>query len=150
MRKSLIELSKKKVFNVILYIIFQVSFVPNEESSDTNEKAIVKRDSEKQKRGIVRLGDGSFIDDTYLVPQTLSNDYFTGLTSFGVQPSKLPETKTGEREPAEAEVKQVMDVCDGCSEEPFAKALVMGWRTVPKKLYSGALYLPATPSCKAF
>lgn len=108
----------------------------------------MKRESDKQKRGLVQLGDGSLVDDSFLVPQTLNNDYFAGLASFGEQTKQAP--KEDEREPAEGEVKLVMDICDGCAIEPFAKALVFGWRNVPKKLYSGALYLPAVPACKAF
>lgn len=124
--------------------------MPKEDKVD-DDKSVVKRESEKTKRGIVQLNDGSLIDDTFLVPQALSNDYFTGLASFGVQiPPPRNMSKSEEREPAEAEVRQVMNVCSGCAEEPFAKALIMDWRTVPKKLYSGALYLPATQACKAF
>lgn len=117
--------------------------------SDVKEKTLVKRDSDKIKRGLLQLSDGSVIDDTYLVSQNLNNDYFTGLASFGVELPKY-KNKSEEREPAEAEVKMVMDVCDGCTPDPFEKALIMDWRRVPKKIYSGALWTPATPSCKAF
>ncbi|XP_015586506.1 uncharacterized protein LOC107263622 [Cephus cinctus] len=127
----------------------KVSFLAKKEPSSLNEKTVSKRDSEKRKRGLVQLADGSVLDDSYLVSQGLDNNYFSGLASFGAQ---LPAhaTKDEEREPAEAEVKQVMDICDGCAEEPFEKALVMSWRNVPKKLYSGAVYLPAAQTCKAF
>lgn len=82
--------------------------------------------------------------------QNLDNDYFSGLANFGVQLKKAPDSKAEEREPAEGEVKQVMDVCDGCADEPFERALIMGWRNVAKKLYSGALHIPTVPMCKAF
>lgn len=55
-----------------------------------------------------------------------------------------------EREPAEAEVKAVMQVCSGCAPEPFKKALVLSWRSTPKKLYSGAHYYKGLPICRAF
>lgn len=107
-----------------------------------------KREVEKKKkRGLLQLGDGSILDNGYAIPQGLDNDYFTGLTSFGMELSKEMED---EREPAEGEVKLIMDICNGCTEEPFDKALIIGWRTVSKKLYSGALILPAVQTCKAF
>lgn len=115
-----------------------------------DDKKLEKREVEKKKkRGLLQLSDGSIFDDGYSIPQGLDNDYFTGLTSFGLQLTK-DTSEEDEREPAEGEVRQVMDICDGCAEEPFEKALVMDWRTVPKKLYSGAFYMPATPTCKAF
>ncbi|KAK0078160.1 hypothetical protein PV325_002921 [Microctonus aethiopoides] len=126
----------------------KVSFVERKELAE-DEKSLVKRDSTKQKRGLVHLSDGLLIDDTYLGHQSLTNDYFSGLASFGVQ---LPaqSNKSDEREPAEGEVRMVMNVCDGCTSDPFEKALVIDWRTVPKKIYSGALWLPAAQACKAF
>ncbi|XP_011258855.2 uncharacterized protein LOC105252901 [Camponotus floridanus] len=126
----------------------KVSFVPKLEVAD--DKKLRKREIEKKKkRGLLQLSDGSIFDDGYSIPQGLDNDYFTGLTSFGLQLTKDTDEED-EREPAEGEVRQVMDICDGCAEEPFAKALVIGWRTVPKKLYSGAFYMPAVPACKVF
>lgn len=124
-----------------------MSFVPR--SADDNKK-LDKRQTDKKKRGLLQLGDGSLYDDGYSIPQGLDNNYFMGLTNFGLQLTKGTENEEDEREPAEAEVRQVMDICDGCVDEPFEKALVMGWRSVPKKLYSGALFLPAVPACKAF
>lgn len=108
-----------------------------------------KRESDKKKRGLLQLSDGAIYDDEYSIPQGLDNDYFTGLMNFGLHLTKGTDEEY-EREPAEAEVRQVMDMCDGCADEPFEKALIMAWRSVPKKLYSGALFLPAVPVCKAF
>lgn len=96
----------------------------------------------------MQLGDGLIVDDAYL-SQGLDDEYFSGLANFGLQLPKY-ENKDDEREPAEAEVRMIMDVCDGCADEPFTKALIMAWRSVPKKLYSGALHLPAAQACKAF
>ncbi|XP_011881276.1 PREDICTED: uncharacterized protein LOC105569427 [Vollenhovia emeryi] len=124
----------------------KVSFVAK--TADANDKKLGKRETEKKKRGLLQLGDGSILDDGYSSPQGLDDDYFTGLTGFGL--AKGLNEEEYPREPAEAEVRQVMDVCDGCAAEPFAKALVIDWRSAPKKLYSGALYLPAIPACKAF
>lgn len=119
-------------------------------TEDANDKKRQgKRETEKKKkRGLYQLGDGSILDDGYSIPQGLDDDYFTGSTGFGL--AKGINEEENEREPAEAEVRQVMDLCDGCAEEPFGKALVIEWRSVPKKLYSGALYSPAVPACKAF
>lgn len=117
-------------------------------TEDASDKKLEKRETEKKKKRGLLLGDGSLLDDGYSIPQELDDDYFTGLTGFGLTKSAHEEENV--REPAEAEVRQVMDLCDGCAEEPFGKALVIDWRSVPKKLYSGALYLPAIPACKAF
>lgn len=124
-----------------------MSFVPRSEAED--EKKLGKRESDKKKRGLLQLGDGSIFDDEYSIPQGLDNDYFTGLASYGLHLTKGTDEED-EREPAEAEVRQVMDMCDSCANEPFEKALIFAWRSVPKKLYSGALFLPAVPVCKAF
>ena len=130
-----------------------MTFVPKGKESEASvsrrdEDDPEKRDSSKKKRGLVQLGDGLIVDDGH-VAQGLDNDYFAGLTNFGLQ---LPnyENKDDEREPAEAEVRAIMDVCDGCAVEPFEKALIFGWRSVPKKLYSGAVHVPAVQTCKAF
>ncbi|XP_028049789.1 uncharacterized protein LOC105831683 [Monomorium pharaonis] len=126
----------------------KVTFVPKTE--DANDKQLGKREAEKKKKRGLLLGDGSILDDGYSIPQNLDDDYFTGLTGFGLQLKGRDEEEENVREPAEAEVRHVMDLCDGCAQEPFGKALVIAWREVPKKLYSGALYLPALPVCKAF
>lgn len=113
---------------------------------------LAKRETDKKKRGLVQLADGSLLDDTFIGTQGLDNNYFTGLNSFGVAlpPVQANANKNDEREPAEGEVRQVMDVCNGCDPDPFEKALIFGWRSVSKKLYSGALYLPAAQTCKGF
>ena len=54
------------------------------------------------------------------------------------------------REPAEGEVRQVMNICSGCDPEPFKKAEIISWRNTPKKLYAGALYGLANPECQRF
>jgi hypothetical protein len=54
------------------------------------------------------------------------------------------------REPAEGEVRQVMNICSGCDPEPFKKAEIISWRNTPKKLYAGALYSLANPECQRF
>lgn len=96
------------------------------------------------------LAGGTIIDDGYFsapIEPTLPD----GLAIIGENKTVEQQQKqVDEREPAEAEVMAVMNLCSGCDEEPFAKALLFGWRTVPKKLYSGAFYMPATPKCKAF
>jgi len=54
------------------------------------------------------------------------------------------------REPAEGEVRQVMNICSGCDPEPFKKAEIISWRNTPKKLYAGAIYSLANPECQRF
>lgn len=53
-------------------------------------------------------------------------------------------------EPAEWEVMAIMAVCSGCGEDPFRKANVLSWRETSKKLYAGALYVPANQQCHNF
>ncbi|XP_014256930.1 uncharacterized protein LOC106670819 isoform X2 [Cimex lectularius] len=53
-------------------------------------------------------------------------------------------------EPAEWEVRSIMALCSGCGEDPFRKATVLSWRETSKKLYAGALYVPAAQQCHHF
>lgn len=59
-------------------------------------------------------------------------------------------TESVQMEPAEWEVRSIMEVCSGCSEDPFRKANIISWRESPKKLFGGALYVPAIPECQRF
>ncbi|CAH0578375.1 unnamed protein product [Chrysodeixis includens] len=116
----------------------------------------------KDKRGLVALSDGSIVDEALLSPDLLLDNkedealfqqsLLNGLAGFvGNLPVQNQQKETvDEREPAEAEVKAVMQVCSGCAPEPFKKALVISWRSTPKKLYSGAHYYKGLPICKAF
>nr|CAH7745907.1 unnamed protein product [Callosobruchus chinensis] len=83
---------------------------------------------------------------------TFEQSLLDGLAGIGqnTEISQKQKQTEEEREPAEAEVKAVLNICDGCDAEPFERALIFGWRTVPKKLYSGAFYKPAKPQCKVF
>lgn len=113
-------------------------------------------DDKKPKKRELFLGGGSLIQDdnnsgfngeATVYEQSLLD----GLAGIGEnEPVQQVQKQSDEREPAEAEVKAVMNICSGCDEEPFDKALVFGWRTVPKKLFSGAFYTPAIPECKVF
>ncbi|KAJ8737495.1 hypothetical protein PYW08_000090 [Mythimna loreyi] len=116
----------------------------------------------KDKRGLVALSDGSIVDEALLSPDLMEDNkedealfqqsLLNGLAGFvGNLPVQNLQKKTvDEREPAEAEVKAVMQVCSGCAPEPFKKALVISWRSTPKKLYSGAHYYKGLPICRAF
>lgn len=53
-------------------------------------------------------------------------------------------------EPAEDEVRRIMSVCSGCDRDPYRKVAVISWRSTPKKLYSGALFLKARSECRHF
>ena len=110
-----------------------------------------KRGAEKrqQKRELI-LSNGHILDDS-LLDDSFDQSLLAGLAGIGQnEPILQKQRQLDEREPAEAEVGAVQNVCSSCDEEPFAKALVFGWRTVPKKLYSGAFYTQAVPECKAF
>lgn len=118
----------------------------------------IKRESttnSKQKRELFIAG-GTIVDDSLLSGTPVGGSIYQqsllyGLAGIGENQPILKQAKENdEREPAEAEVQAVMNVCSACDEEPFDKALVFGWRTVPKKLFSGAFYSPAVPRCRAF
>lgn len=134
-----------------------------DEESPGRKKKYQKRETEEGNQGEdeevegtrvgkrqVYLGGESFINEP-ISSSAFQQSLLYGLAGIGenVEISKK-QKESDEREPAEAEVKAVLNVCTGCDEEPFDKALVFGWRTVPKKLYSGAYYTPAIPECKVF
>ncbi|CAH0746323.1 unnamed protein product [Diatraea saccharalis] len=126
---------------------------------DNPEKEL--KTSKKDKRGLVALSDGSIVDeallstdlvgekdDDVLFEESLLNGLAGVVGNVPIQ--NLQKMTVDEREPAEAEVKAVMQVCSGCAQEPFKKALVLSWRSTPKKLFSGAHYYKGLPICKAF
>ncbi|KAJ8935981.1 hypothetical protein NQ318_000851 [Aromia moschata] len=121
------------------------------------EKTAKKRASEsKHAKRELYLGGGTIVEEP-VVGAGHGGDSFEqallhGLAGIGQNRiiSQQQKQTEDEREPAEAEVKAVLNICAGCDPEPFDKALVFGWRTVPKKLYSGAFYTLATPQCKSF
>ncbi|XP_066150636.1 uncharacterized protein b6 [Euwallacea fornicatus] len=109
----------------------------------------------KKKRELFVAG-GTLYDDGLAEGPSAGTATYQSSLSYGLagigdnQPILKRQKESDEREPAEAEVKAVMNVCSACDLEPFDKALVFGWRTVPKKLFSGAFYSPAVPQCRAF
>ncbi|XP_013189232.1 uncharacterized protein LOC106133913 [Amyelois transitella] len=130
---------------------------------DNPEKELAEesKTGKKDKRGLVALSDGSIVDEALLSPalgetetddelfqESLQNGLAGVVGNLPVQ--NLQKQTVDEREPAEAEVKAVMQVCSGCAPEPFKKALVLSWRSTPKKLYYGAHYYKGLPICKAF
>ncbi|KAJ0183663.1 hypothetical protein K1T71_000086 [Dendrolimus kikuchii] len=130
---------------------------PEKELAAENAAATGKKD----KRGLVALSDGSIVDEALLSPNLMDNkdddelfkeSLLNGLAGVvGNQPvQELQKETVDEREPAEAEVKAVMQICSGCASEPFKKVLVLSWRATPKKLYSGAHYYKGLPICRAF
>ncbi|KAJ8917475.1 hypothetical protein NQ315_005522 [Exocentrus adspersus] len=122
------------------------------------DKVVKKRESgeTKHKKRELYLGGGTIFEDQFIGKPTSTYDFdqslLYGLAGIGQNQviSQQQKQTEDEREPAEAEVKAVMNVCSGCDPEPFDKALVFGWRTVSKKLYSGAFYAPAVSECRAF
>ncbi|CAH1647857.1 unnamed protein product [Spodoptera littoralis] len=130
----------------------------NPEKELKEERASGKKD----KRGLVALSDGSIVDEALLSTDLIDDNkedealfqqsLLNGLAGFvgNLPVQNLQKETVDEREPAEAEVKAVMQVCSGCAPEPFKKALVISWRSTPKKLYSGAHYYKGLPICRAF
>ncbi|CAG9823607.1 unnamed protein product [Phaedon cochleariae] len=123
------------------------------QNDEAPTEAETSDDPKKEKRQISVVG-GHFIDTSLLssTSDAFDQSLLYGLAGIGQNEAVSEQQKQSEdeREPAEAEVKAVLNICTGCDEEPFDKALVIGWRTVPKKLYSGAFYTPAIPQCKVF
>ncbi|CAB3259000.1 unnamed protein product [Arctia plantaginis] len=132
---------------------------------DNPEKELTEELSsgKKDKRGLVALSDGTIVDEALLSSDSTSDharedemifqqSLQHGLAGFvgNLPVQNLQKETVDEREPAEAEVKAVMQVCSGCAMEPFKKALVISWRATPKKLYSGAHYYKGLPICRAF
>ncbi|XP_068621402.1 uncharacterized protein b6 [Battus philenor] len=129
---------------------------------DNPEKALNEEKSagKKDKRGLIALSDGSVVDEALLSPTIIEDSddavfersLLQGLAGVvgNIPIQNLQKQNSDEREPAEAEVKAVMQICSGCVQEPFKKALVLSWRSTPKKLYSGAHYYKGLPICRAF
>ncbi|CAG9859038.1 unnamed protein product [Phyllotreta striolata] len=119
---------------------------------------VFKRHSDQRTRTKLKrrqIAGGGIFDGSVVGPggtYSFDQSLLYGLAGVGQNEaiSEKQKQTEDEREPAEAEVKAVLNVCTGCDPEPFDKALVFGWRTVPKKLYSGAFYTPAVPECKVF
>lgn len=129
-----------------------VQFIDNSQS-ELQTHQLFKRDVQaKTKRELYVASNGQLVDDSLLTQGGgFDQSLLSGLAGIGQNEPVLEQQKQSEeREPAEAEVMAVMNVCNGCDAEPFGKALVFGWRTVSKKLYSGAFYTPAVPECRVF
>ncbi|XP_018330766.1 uncharacterized protein LOC108740787 [Agrilus planipennis] len=122
--------------------------VMNGDSDESNESS----DSKKKRQLFVgSFSDNDYLGDTPTFELTFEQSLQYGLAGIGHNvPIMQQQRKEDDREPAEAEVTAVMNVCSGCEEEPFERALILSWRSVPKKLYSGAYYLPAQTQCRLF
>lgn len=124
----------------------------NLEGIEKQEKLSQKRDTEANSELESYVIGGTLFEES-IGPDnfdTFDQSLLYGLAGIGQNEAITEKQKQAEdeREPAEAEVKAVLNVCNGCDEEPFDKALIFGWRTVPKKLYSGVYYTPAILNCK--
>jgi len=118
-------------------------------SSQLESHNLFKRDAKKSKDNDAKAKAKPAkrqIIDAFDFDQDLTG--LAGITDNGVVLEE--QKKMEEREPAEAEVTAVMNICSGCDPEPFAKALLLGWRDVHKKLYSGAAYVQANTQCRVF
>lgn len=117
---------------------------------DPVEEPAGKVENKHKKRELLLAG-GHLFDESLLSGGAFDKSLLDGLAGIGQnEPILQKQKQSDEREPAEAEVKAVMNVCSGCDEEPFGKALVFGWRTVPKKLYSGAFTVLRGPNARLF
>lgn len=125
-------------------------FKRNENQKQTIRKRvkvrkIIKRDIKKKqtktsteknnkKRALVQLTDGSVIDDKDLAENPF---IFEGLSQFGAADFQEglgkhadieDEIREHDREPAEEEVRAVLELCSACEIEPFQGALVLAWK----------------------
>ncbi|XP_055389207.1 uncharacterized protein LOC129618459 [Condylostylus longicornis] len=138
--------------------VFKRETVAKTSSSTNNKtKTIRKRDTmmaSKTKRGLVMLNDGSVVDDTLL-----AHGYeFQGLAKFGHLSFKQnldsksnleDEIKEHDKEPAEEEVKAVMQLCTSCDSEPFKGAIVFAWNDA-KTIQDGTLKGRSVGGCGYF
>lgn len=119
-------------------------FTRNKKSVKRTTKRIKKRhivdtandssNKNNKKRALVQLTDGSIVDDKDLV----SNSFlFDGLSQFGAvnfqenlskHASIEDEIREHDREPAEEEVRAVLELCSACEVEPFQGAIVLAWK----------------------
>lgn len=108
-------------------IIFKRSLDSKNKNKNQDPKVL-------NKRGLVYLDDGTIVDD--------GEFKFEGLAEFGGKEFKHDlkvkmnldhediedEIKEHDREPAEEEVKAVMELCGSCDVEPFQGAIVFAWK----------------------
>ncbi|XP_035906628.1 uncharacterized protein LOC118509684 [Anopheles stephensi] len=104
----------------------------------------------KTKRELIQLQDGSLLQSSEYI--------FDGLAEFGLPDFKNKlgretdiedEIREHDKEPAEEEVRAVMNICSKCAPEPFAKALVFAWKDATTEL-GGALSAKASSHCGHF
>uniref|UniRef100_A0A182SL46 Uncharacterized protein n=1 Tax=Anopheles maculatus TaxID=74869 RepID=A0A182SL46_9DIPT len=104
----------------------------------------------KTKRDLIQLQDGSLLQSSEYI--------FDGLAEFGLPDFKNKlgretdiedEIREHDKEPAEEEVRAVMNICSKCAPEPFAKALVFAWKDATTEL-GGALSAKASSHCGHF
>lgn len=97
-------------------------------------------DKNNKKRALVQLTDGSVIDDKDLIESPFGYD---GLSQFGAedfqenlskQSDIEDEIREHDREPAEEEVRAVLELCSTCENEPFQGAVIMAWKNVKVQL----------------
>jgi hypothetical protein len=113
-------------------------FNDDDDDDDGNEDYIESQGSSLIESSALALLGGDFN------PLSAPHEQIDDLSSTSNTEDDYP------REPAEGEVRQVMNICSGCAPEPFKKAELISWRSTPKKLYSGALYTLANPECRRF
>lgn len=131
-----------------------VQIIDESRSKSIFKREITSDEKKLQKRGLVLLKDGTIVDD-----EGKGSDYiFDGLAEFGLPDFKNKlgketdiesEIREHDREPAEGEVKAVMNMCSKCDEEPFAGAIVFAWKNLRAQL-DHALKAKASLVCGQF
>nr|XP_019544567.2 uncharacterized protein LOC109415138 [Aedes albopictus] len=132
-----------------------VQIIDESRTKNIFKREIATSDEKKlRKRGLVLLKDGTIVDE-----EGKGSEYiFDGLAEFGLPDFKNKlgketdiesEIREHDREPAEGEVKAVMNMCSKCDEEPFAGAIVFAWKNLRAQL-DHALKAKASLVCGQF
>jgi hypothetical protein len=122
--------------NINSHPLFKREEAASKVTASFGDKIVKKRetsddDKNLKKRALVQLSDGSIVDDA------AEPFVFDGLAQFGAQSFKddiskrtnlEDEIKEHDREPAEDEVRAVMQLCSKCEVEPFQGASVFAWK----------------------
>lgn len=141
------------------HFVFKRNDAPKRSSRIRQSRSTVRfTEKTQKKRALVSLTDGSVIDDRDLAENAFAFD--GGLAQFGAAAYQdaltrpkhgniEDEIKAHDREPAEAEVQAVLNVCSTCQIEPFQGAILLAWKDAHISI-EGALQGHSLGGCGSF
>lgn len=143
------------------HFVFKRNDAPKRSSRIRQSRSTIRRpliEKTQKKRALVSLTDGSVIDDRDLAENAFAFD--GGLAQFGAAAYQdaltgpkngniEDEIKQHDREPAEGEVKAVLNLCSVCQVEPFQGAILLAWKDAHISL-EGALLGHSLGGCGNF